>query len=261
MKSLTYRLPHQVGREGSLFAAKLQSPFQSAQSPSHASSESCCHQRHAGCLVFTRSVSYRPARQKQRSHTCRASSEASGTIAAGKEKYKGGDRMGALKLFEDAVNQDPSVPERQSAHYHAMCVHASYGDVELAQISLRSGLNAGMDFEAALSNPDNLKMQASPQIAVQLKRFAAAAKKIKSALQPEGSARKSGGGSSGGQQSTSSGPAPSAADISSLFDTEKTGLDTSILGIARRVAILLLLLSALGTGLFFIGLKSLNQFQ
>lgn len=34
--------------------------------------------------------------------------------------------------------QNPSIHERQSAHYHAMCVHASYGDVELAQISLRS---------------------------------------------------------------------------------------------------------------------------
>ena len=68
------------------------------------------------------------------------------------------------------------------------------------------------------------------QIAVQLKRFAAAAKKIKSALQPEGSPRKAGGNSSGGKQSASSGPAPSAADISSLFDTEKTGLDTSIVG-------------------------------
>lgn len=68
------------------------------------------------------------------------------------------------------------------------------------------------------------------QIAVQLKRFAAAAKKIKSALQPEGPPRKAGGGSAGGQQSASSGPIPTAADISSLFDTEKTGLDTSILG-------------------------------
>ena len=68
------------------------------------------------------------------------------------------------------------------------------------------------------------------QIAVQLKRFAAAAKKIKSALQPEDPPRKAGGNSSGGKQSAASGPAPSAADISSLFDTEKTGLDTSILG-------------------------------
>lgn len=68
------------------------------------------------------------------------------------------------------------------------------------------------------------------QIAVQLKRVAAAAKNMKSALQPGGPPRKAGGGSAGGQQSASSGPIPTAADISSLFDTKKTGLDTSILG-------------------------------
>ena len=42
-------------------------------------------------------------------------------------------------MISDSLHlQNPSIPERQSAHYHAMCVHASYGDVELAQISLRS---------------------------------------------------------------------------------------------------------------------------
>ncbi|KAK9859327.1 hypothetical protein WJX84_001281 [Apatococcus fuscideae] len=209
-------------------------------------------------------VSRSPRRQQQCAvYRCRASSQAGSTIAAGQQKYKAGDRMGALKLFEDAVKQDPSIPERQSAHYHEMCVHASFGDVELAQISLRSGLNAGLDFEAALSNPDFIRMQASPQIAVQLKRFAAAARKIKSALQPSGPPRKAaaGGGSSAGQKPAELGSIPSAQDLASLFDTEKTGLDTSIAGIAKRVAILLLLLSALGVGLFFIGLKSFNQYQ
>ncbi len=43
-----------------------------------------------------------------------------------------------------------------------------------------------------------------------------------------------------------------------MLTTEYNGYTA---GIAKRVAVLLLLLSALGVGLFFIGLKSFNQFQ
>ena len=69
------------------------------------------------------------------------------------------------------------------------------------------------------------------QIAVQLKRFAAAAKKIKSAFEPDPSPKRGGAsGASGFSQTSQFGQVPSAADLSSLFDTEKTGLDTSIAG-------------------------------
>ena len=49
-------------------------------------------------------------------------------------------------------------------------------------------------------------------------------------------------------------------DMSVITSSSHKGALTAA-GIAKRVAILLLLLSALGVGLFFIGLKSFNQYQ
>lgn len=38
--------------------------------------------------------------------------------------------------------QDPSVEDRQAALFNSTCVHASFGDVEFAQVTLRGMLDA-----------------------------------------------------------------------------------------------------------------------
>ena len=47
--------------------------------------------------------------------------------------------------------QSPSAPEAAAASWNATVVHCSFGDVELAQITLRDALAAGLDFDAALA--------------------------------------------------------------------------------------------------------------
>ena len=46
-------------------------------------------------------------------------------------------------------------------------------------------------------------------------------------------------------------------DISDVLETDMTGIDTSILGIVKRVVVLLVILSGLGVGLWFVGLHYL----
>ncbi|GFH23075.1 uncharacterized protein HaLaN_20629, partial [Haematococcus lacustris] len=59
-------------------------------------------------------------------------------LSEGKRKYESGDRMAALRSFETALAQaELSAKDRQAALYGSLAVHASFGDVELAQITLR----------------------------------------------------------------------------------------------------------------------------
>ncbi len=88
--------------------------------------------------------------------------------------------------------QAPSLEQRQAALFNSTAVHASFGDVELAQITLRGrmqaaaatrpscdlqtlrlhsecgavadGITAGLDFDAALKDPAMVKFQSSPQV-------------------------------------------------------------------------------------------------
>lgn len=46
--------------------------------------------------------------------------------------------MAAMKLYEDALGEDGATArQRQAALYGSTAVHASFGDIELAQITLR----------------------------------------------------------------------------------------------------------------------------
>lgn len=47
--------------------------------------------------------------------------------------------MGALKQWEQVLQQEPSLEQRRAALFNAACVHASFGDLELAQIPLKDG--------------------------------------------------------------------------------------------------------------------------
>jgi hypothetical protein len=66
-----------------------------------------------------------------------AAPQAARLLDEGLGKFNAGDRMGALMLWEKALASDPTAQQRQAVLYNATAVHASYGDIELAQITLR----------------------------------------------------------------------------------------------------------------------------
>jgi len=184
-----------------------------------------------------------------------ASAEARELLAAGRVKYESGDRMGALKMWEDVPRCNPDDQERMTALYNCTCVHAGFGDVELAQITLRDAVLQGLDFKEVLANPqsydeDAVKFVASQQVQIRLKKFSeaalkAAAAKREAAAMPRYNSVK---------------PTRKTLmqeDISDVLETDMSGIDTSILGIVKRVALLLVILSTLGVGLWFVGLQYL----
>ena len=94
-------------------------------------------------------------------------------LEQGKDKYAKGDKMGALRLWERCLKQvrpcclphhafklelmssthqtltltepqEPSIEQRQAALFNSTAVHASFGDVELAQITLRGRKQAAV---------------------------------------------------------------------------------------------------------------------
>ena len=184
----------------------------------------------------------------------RASAEARELLAAGKVKYESGDRMGALKLWEDVPRYKPDDQERITALYNCTCVHAGFGDVELAQITLRDAVLQGLDFKEILTNPqsydeDAVTFVASQQVQIRLKKFSEAALKAAAAKKDAALPR-----------SSSVRPTRKTLmqdDISEVLETDMSGIDTSILGIVKRVIVLLVVLSGLGVGLWLVGLHYL----
>ncbi|KAL3155843.1 hypothetical protein ABBQ32_012853 [Trebouxia sp. C0010 RCD-2024] len=177
-----------------------------------------------------------------------AHGEASELVAKGQKKYDSGDRMGALKLWEQALSRDPTVEDRQAALFNSTCVHASFGDVEFAQVTLRDAINCGLDFEDAMRSSDYVKLNSSPQVIIQLRKFAQAAKRIKDAVGTEASAPRLAKAVTKGEIKP--------GDLSDILGTEiRDGMDTSAFGILRRVLIIILVAVVGGTALFFLGLK------
>ena len=181
--------------------------------------------------------------------------------------------------------QSPSAPEAAAASWNATVVHCSFGDVELAQVTLREALAAGLDFDAALraegrrvtaarvdevaaavaeneSSPGSvvdrasdpataaaaalrLPFAGSPQVASQLRKFARAFARASS----------SSSGSSGRSAAPPSYSSSSSSSPSSPISVD--GIDASPAAIAKRVAVLLAALIGLGVGLFLYGLQYL----
>lgn len=162
--------------------------------------------------------------------------------------------MGALRLYERALEQDLSIEERQQALYGATVVHASFGDIELAQMTLREGLDYGLDFEAALGDSSLVKWKSGAQVLAQLKKFARTVKSVREAVKPapksRGREQLSLGDGSGGFQR------PNAnMDLSEMLRTDITGMDATVTGIVKRVTLLLVVGLLLGTVLFYLGLE------
>ena len=182
-----------------------------------------------------------------------ASSASRELLSAGKVKFESGDRMGALKLWEEIPSKGPTQQERVTAAYNQTCVHASFGDLELAQITLRDAVLEGLDFKQMLEDPtafdeDAVKLRASQQVLIRLKKFSEAA--LKAAEE-----RKS--GATMVQKKEKQRTLAMNTDLSETLSTDMAGIDTSIVGIVRRVLLLLLALSVGGVGLWFLGLKYL----
>jgi hypothetical protein len=180
--------------------------------------------------------------------------------------------------------QSPSAPEAAAASWNATVVHCSFGDVELAQVTLREALAAGLDFDAALraegrrvtaarvdevaaavaeneSSPGSvvdrasdpaaaaaaalrLPFAGSPQVASQLRKFARAFARASSS-------------SSGSSGRSAAPPSYSSSSSSPSSPISVDGIDASPAAIAKRVAVLLAALIGLGVGLFLYGLQYL----
>lgn len=176
-------------------------------------------------------------------------------MASARAKFDAADRMGALALWEAALKADPDDAQRLAALYNATVVHAGFGDVELAQITLREAVQRGLDFGATVADPEAadpafVRLVASQQVLVRLRKFEAATRKaMGAAAAPPPSA---GAGRRGAGR-----PSMMDRDLSAMLETDMQGIDTSIGGIVRRVAVLLLVLSGAGVALFAVGIKYL----
>ena len=83
--------------------------------------------------------------------------------------------MAGLKLFEKALDSPALAASptelRRELLYSAGCCHAAFGDGELAWQSFRDAIELGLDYEAAASDPDLLRMEVSAQLRIQLKKY------------------------------------------------------------------------------------------
>ena len=149
-------------------------------------------------------------------------------------------------------------------------------------------MQRGLDFSKVMQDPgafeDTLvKLVASQQVLVRLRKFDEATRRAmgaKASAPPtfssssSSSNRNSSSNSSGAtaasspssssiprqqqqQQRRRSGGSMFDQDVSKMLETDMQGIDTSILGVVKRVAVLLLALTGLGVGLYLVGLQYL----
>lgn len=198
--------------------------------------------------------------------------------------------MPALKLYEAVANRKPPAEDatdadRRAALYGCTAVHTAFGDVELAQITLREGVTtAGMDFEASLADPSLPDLVGATQIMIQLRKFNAQLlqKAAQKAAAGGGNAAGGGGGpraaAAAAPASTTAGPKPPAFgaggasasgakpggslmdrdDLASILGSSKgdrAEVDTTVRAVLRRVALLVLAGFGLGAALFYLGLE------
>ena len=72
-----------------------------------------------------------------------------------------GDMMGALKEWDAGLAQSPDEEQRRELHFSSACVHAAFGDVELAKMSVRDAINAGLVWDEAVRREGYLELQVS----------------------------------------------------------------------------------------------------
>jgi len=191
----------------------------------------------------------------QRRCVLAASTAAGEAIARGKERFKSGDMMGALKEWDAGLAQSPDEEQRRELHFSSACVHAAFGDVELAKMSVRDAINAGLVWDEAVRREGYLELQASTQVKIQLRNFAD---------QVARGARRAREAEAAGPLTPAATPAPPRPRVSARTSVEELvgakmadGMDVSVGGVVRRVAFLLAALIGLGVALYFAGLQTL----
>jgi len=184
-----------------------------------------------------------------REPTARPTPQSASLLADAAAEYASNNRMPALRLFDAALACASSREEAAAAAWGAASVHASFGDVEPAQISLRAALDAGLDLDKALAvRPGDstgllVPFRGAPQITRQLKKFAWAGGRARAAPPPPPPKPAAVATGPGGRQSA----VPADLD----------GIDGSVGAIAVRVAGLVAALLGLGVGLYLYGLRFL----
>lgn len=193
-----------------------------------------------------------------------ASAKSQDLIDEGKALVTAGNRMAAIRVFEESLGEGPTSDQKQESLYSIMVCHASFGDVELAQITLREALQAGLTLDAALSNPDYMPFTASKQAQIQLRKFAEIYSKSveKAAAAGKGTAAGAVNVPNAGaaaQRKKTVQELLGTKDVSTMTSTTLTGIDTSVGGILIRVAVLLVFLILFGIAAYFIGLDYVLQ--
>lgn len=182
--------------------------------------------------------------------------------------------------------QAPTAPEAAAASWNATVVHCSFGDVELAQITLRDALAAGLDFERALTaegrrvtgaRVDEIRASVADNDASVAAREGSgpggdgggggdpsAALRLPFAGSPQVASQlrkfaknfaRASSLAASATPSYSSSPSSSSPSSSSPISVD--GIDASPAAIAKRVAVLLAVLLGLGVGLYLYGLQYL----
>lgn len=119
------------------------------------------------------------------------------------------------------------------------------------QVPLREALTLGLDFEAMLAEPaaGMVPWKSSRQVQLSLQKFAKTMANVEAKPDMYNPTR--------GLDLTPKGlkTAFQSADVGDIVGADIRGMDTSMLGIFKRVVVLLLVLVGLGVGLWFIGLE------
>ncbi|KAG1665498.1 hypothetical protein FOA52_009759 [Chlamydomonas sp. UWO 241] len=210
---------------------------------------------HRVCRSVCRSAPQRalaPSAGRRRAVVVLASEKAGKLLLEARRKYETGDKLGSVKLYEEVLDEDPSITQRQASFHGQTAVHAAFGDVELAQMTLRAAIQEGLDFEQALQDPDLVEITTSQQIIIQLRNFNKQALKAQTVAAARNQAANIGRAASSRRSSDMD-----LADILGRPNDDRLDIDASPLGIAKRVALLLLVMVLSGTALFFIGLETM----
>ena len=89
------------------------------------------------------------------------------TLADGRQQFNAGDRMGAVRTWESALDLSPTPEEAQEVLWHCTCIHASFGDLELAKMTLRDAIGYGLDFDSVVDEAPMrgwIALEASTQV-------------------------------------------------------------------------------------------------
>ena len=157
-----------------------------------------------------------------------------------------------MVLFQRAAAaavESGSPSERRAAKFNEMCCHASFGDVEVAQLCLRDAQEAGLDFESALQDPGLVRLESSAQVRIQLRKFSEGKLVSRRTVQVRAMEEKK---QREGFQAPREGLGGLQLDINGIEGGGQASDQEIVLGIVKRLA-LLLLASVVGFAVLFYG--------